>query len=490
MSIGTKLVASVAEVLAPLDPDALGPAAAREEMAHLVRAERMIAARRVELARRVEETNAWVGTGARSAAEYVSNQTGQSMGRAGDELATSRRLQRCPRTAQALRDGELSTSQASLIADAATADPGAEAGLLDHAARSGSFKTLRERAHQARAAATDHEAREKRIHAERSLRYGTDRDGAFTLYLRGPAADGARIVAALRPFEERIFRQARHDAKATGDRPTYENRAYDAFLERFFAGGAADADVVREEADEPDPPTKADQAAGTDDVGPHPEGGARSDTPTEAGSSAGTNPPHPPPNGRDGPKASNRRGGKEPKLPGGDNVKVIVRIDHAALLRGCTVAGETCEIAGVGPVSAAAVRDLLDSGDPFVAAVILDGHDVHTVAHLGRQPTAYQRTAIEATSIRCTNISCNGTVGIEIDHRIDWHETHHTKLDELDPLCRACHTLKTHRDWQLEPGQGRRRFRPPPGRVLDITPPPEMRTYPTLQRRDGKVHAG
>ena len=45
--------------------------------------------------------------------------------------------------------------------------------------------------------------------------------------------------------------------------------------------------------------------------------------------------------------------------------KIIVRVDLAALLRGQVGPGEVCEVAGFGPVAASAVRDLIDTGDPF-----------------------------------------------------------------------------------------------------------------------------
>jgi hypothetical protein len=44
--------------------------------------------------------------------------------------------------------------------------------------------------------------------------------------------------------------------------------------------------------------------------------------------------------------------------------KVIVRVDLAALLRGCPTEGETCEIAGYGPVAVSTVRDLFDTAAP------------------------------------------------------------------------------------------------------------------------------
>ena len=55
--------------------------------------------------------------------------------------------------------------------------------------------------------------------------------------------------------------------------------------------------------------------------------------------------------------------------------------------RGLAEAEETCDIAGVGPVSVATVEELL--GDPFGAAIVTNGVDVFTVAHLGRSVTAH-----------------------------------------------------------------------------------------------------
>lgn len=86
-------------------------------------------------------------------------------------------------------------------------------------------------------------------------------------------------------------------------------------------------------------------------------------------------------------------------MPGGANTKVIVRIDHTALLRGHAQAGETVEVAGLGPVPVATVQALMD--DAFVAAVVTRGHDVVNAAHLGRGVNAHQRTALEAIHRRC-----------------------------------------------------------------------------------------
>jgi hypothetical protein len=151
------------------------------------------------------------------------------------------------------------------------------------------------------------------------------------------------------------------------------------------------------------------------------------------------------------------------RLPGGNNTKVIVLIDHTALVRGHTIAGETCEVAGLGPVPASVVRDLLP--DAFVAAVIKKGHDIVNVAHLGRGLNIHQRTAIEATGLRCSNLACNPP-----DHRppdrppppLARRPDHQTR-QPADPLCPNCHRKKTHHGWHLARGTGRRRFFPPDG---------------------------
>src|SRR5437763_4776840 len=75
--------------------------------------------------------------------------------------------------------------------------------------------------------------------------------------------------------------------------------------------------------------------------------------------------------------------------------KIIFRCDVAALRRGHVQGDEVCDIAGVGPVPVSVIRDVLETGDPFVAAVLTDGVDVISVAHLGRKPTAHQLTALE-----------------------------------------------------------------------------------------------
>lgn len=141
--------------------------------------------------------------------------------------------------------------------------------------------------------------------------------------------------------------------------------------------------------------------------------------------------------------------------------KVIARVDLTTLLRGYPVEDEVCELVGFGPVAVSAVRDLMDTGDPFLAAVVTKGREIVGVAHLGRRPTAHQRTALEWLYPTCAADGCSSVAYLEFDHRVDWAKTHMTVFDLLDRLCSHHHRLKTRDRWGLVDGRGKRAFVPP-----------------------------
>jgi len=143
----------------------------------------------------------------------------------------------------------------------------------------------------------------------------------------------------------------------------------------------------------------------------------------------------------------------------GSRAKIIVRIDHTALRRGHTHAGETCEIAGIGPVPAAIAHDCMN--DAFLAAIVTNDTDIRAIVHLGRHPTALQHTALRWRDPECVALGCHTQTGLETDHRIDWATTHHTTLDELDTLSPHHHDLKTRHNHHLTPGPGKRPIHPP-----------------------------
>ncbi|MGI9601391.1 MAG: HNH endonuclease signature motif containing protein, partial [Acidimicrobiales bacterium] len=94
--------------------------------------------------------------------------------------------------------------------------------------------------------------------------------------------------------------------------------------------------------------------------------------------------------------------------------ELVFHIDWATAKRGHTLSGETCEIAGVGPVPVEVALDF--AADPFIKAVIRDGTDVRTVVHYGRSVPAELRTALEARGLQCAVPGCSNDAHLEIDH--------------------------------------------------------------------------
>src|SRR6202040_2894419 len=114
--------------------------------------------------------------------------------------------------------------------------------------------------------------------------------------------------------------------------------------------------------------------------------------------------------------------------------------------------GEVCEVVGYGPVAGSGILDLIDNGDPFLAALATKWDGMVGVAHLGRRATANQRTALEWLYPACAVDGCPTQAHLEIDHRVDWAKTHLTVLDLLDRLCTFHHERKTHEGCALVPG--------------------------------------
>ncbi|HEY4398030.1 MAG TPA: DUF222 domain-containing protein, partial [Acidimicrobiia bacterium] len=197
------------QVSQQLNPVALDGRQAAELFDDAALAERLCTAIKSRLARRVEETKVWREGGHRSAAHWVAEASGETVGAASRTLETARALERLPDTDAAFRSGRLSEAQATEVAGAAAADPHAEAELLE-AARSTSMKGLRDRCRQVRAGAEeDDRAWARLLHLGRKAHEWTDPDGAYRLEARLAPDAGARFSSAWRAHTDRIFREAR-----------------------------------------------------------------------------------------------------------------------------------------------------------------------------------------------------------------------------------------------------------------------------------------
>ncbi len=393
------------------------------------RIEKTAACLKALAAARVAETGLWRGEGDRSAAHHLARRTGTTVVQAAVAIDTARRLDSLPQTSAAARRGELSPEQTCAIADAACADPAAERALLDAAMRSPLAELRQECARAKAASSADPEARRARLHQRRSLRSYTDTDGEWHLHCRNNPEVGARIMAALEPFREAIFRHARSE----GRRDAPEAYAADALAEMARRSSEPGAHRARESVGGEEPAAGVEAEPAAEAAG----------TPVAAKVTPGGG-----------------RGGRRPARSSAPP-KIIVRVDLEALLRGWPIEGEVCEIAGFGPVAVSAVRDMIDSDDPFLAAVVTRGQTVLGVAHLGRRPNASQQTALQWLYPSCANEACSARARLDYDHRVDWADSHITVLDLLDRLCGHCHALKTRQNWMLVEGRGKRPLVPP-----------------------------
>jgi hypothetical protein len=417
----------LAALCSALDPDSVPLPEATPLWETFDAIARLAAGAKCRLARRVEESRSWQAHGARSAAEHLGALSGTTTGRARAELESSKALAALPAADAAVANGELSDQQAEAITQAAKADPGAEARLVALAKRR-DLRRLREECARTQARAEDEAARAERLRRQRSLRTWTAADGSWNLLAKHTPEVGAQIEAALAPLKEAIFQGARR----AGHHEPGEAYGADALAE--MARRSVAADDAR----------PGDVPAGHPDHVPATEGVGASSGADARGAAAGD------------PAAEVTTPARKPARSRRPDTKVIVLISYEALKRGLAEADETCEIAGVGPVSVATVNSLM--GDAFGAAIVTDGVDVFTVAHLGRSATAHQRSALEARGYHCEVPGCGATTALEIDHIDDWHKTYRTKLDAMAWLCGVHHTAKTNGGWRLEGPPGERRW--------------------------------
>jgi hypothetical protein len=376
----TELREGLSEYATRFDAALLSPRDAARVVDDASAIEKMAATVKALAAARVADTEVWREGGDRSPAHQIARTTGVSVAQAQDTLAAARRLDDQPEISDAARRGELSTQQVSVISDAAAANPAATGRLLE-ASRKQSLGELREEAARSKAVGIDLEARRRRIHERRSLRSWTDADGVGNLHLRDNPEVVARVMAAVDPVRDKLFKEARTD----GRREPTEAYAADALVE-----------IV-------------------------------------CGEAQGSCP----------------------------QAKLLVRADLEVVLRGYPLDGETCELVGYGPVAVSVVRDMIESGNAVIAAIATKGKDVVGVAHLSRRPTAHQVSALEWLNPTCAVEGCNALAFLEIDHAEDWSKTKITLLALLDRLCPHHHDLKTHDNWALVPGRGKREFVPP-----------------------------
>ncbi|HUP69175.1 MAG TPA: hypothetical protein VM142_05100 [Acidimicrobiales bacterium] len=528
----------VGEFAAGFDPALVSPAQANVMVDDAAAIEKMAATVKALLAARVAVTEVATREGDKTPAHALARKTGTTVGKAADAIRTGKRLAKQPKLDAAAREGKVSPEQAAAISDATEADPGAEERLLNQAEHS-TLLELRNECERTKAAADkDAEERRRRILAARFARRRNCPDGSAEILFRSTIEQVAELWSVISAYATQAFNLARlegrHEPAQAYAADGMLAMARAAVLATWAPTGRSDeastgtaAHNGNGIADEPASatgggghaadPFGGDGASRADDLGGlfgtggggsdcgsgSPAGGDGGSSAGDQGGLFGGDPggDDTGPGGGGGGSAGNAWGRPgagvtsvpapagpapaPPPVPGPPPVRrrppsptrIVVRIDWDALVRGWVSGDETCEIAGLGQVAVSVVRSMIETEDPFLAAVVTRGKDVVNVAHLGRRPSAHQLSALDWLAPTCRREGCDATVGLENDHRHAWAATRITLLEWIDRLCPHDHDLKTYEGWALVDGTGKRPLVPPedprhPRHTRAARPPP------------------
>ena len=175
------------------------------------RIERLAATGKSLAAARATECRQPEAGGHRSAAHWLSEMTGDSLGDSTGVLRLGESMADHPTMEEAARQGKLPPKAAQLVADALRVNPASEDELVEAASHE-THQQLRDRCQLAKARGRSAEqaaAHRQRLHDERHCRTWTDQDGAFRLDARLTPDAGASLLASLNARSDRLFHQAR-----------------------------------------------------------------------------------------------------------------------------------------------------------------------------------------------------------------------------------------------------------------------------------------
>jgi hypothetical protein len=406
------------DLVAGVDPCTLDGRQAIELVDAFDRIERVAAAGKALVATQVEATDAWRGAGARDAIGFLSDRTSTSRARVRDGLSVTAGLTSMPLLERAFRSGALTIDQAADIAAAVSGRPESEAELVTLAATA-TRRQLKARCVEILAEGEGAEQQHRRARAERSAASRVGRDGIWRGSVRLPIIDGAYVDKALDFFQTQIFDEARQ----RGDRDPFDAYRADALVAMARAAMGEDGQCTCAH-DQP----RSDDSAGQGD------------------------------------KQTRRR--RRRRRSSSTRHAIVITVPHTTFLTGRPVAGEICQIPGVGPVPVSVVHGLLDD-DPIIKAVVTKGRDITALATLTRSLKDDLRLAVlAANDLQCGVPSCDNLRFLEIDHEWEYHKGGPTSYDNLRPLCSFHHRQRTTEDYELRGSPGSYQWVAPDGTVL------------------------
>ncbi len=408
----------VAAFVTAFEPERYSVADATTLLSAFTKVKRLGTAGEAHCARRMAQSNAHLGSGHRTPAEWLASATGESVAEAGKLLSLGENLVSQPSVDEAFRNGELSASRTQLISDAARVNPGREDELVKGAKGAATHRQVKDDCLRVKAqgrTAEEAARHDEALHKARRCRTYVDRDGAFHLEALLHPVVGAKLLSVLDKKTDRIFQKARAQGRSES------TDAYRADALVALLTGATNS--------------RTTGSAGT----------AGTASPAGPASPAGTT------------GAADRADGSDSDesdhAPSRSEAQVNLRVDLAALRRGSVQNGEVCEIPGVGPVSLATAKEMM--GDALLRIIITDGVDVTTICHPGRTMPAALRTAVFERDQCCVVPGCDSRLGLETDHwEIDFSDDGPLSLHNAARLCKHHHQLKTYNGFKLEGGPG------------------------------------
>ncbi len=140
-------------------------------------------------------------------------------------------------------------------------------------------------------------------------------------------------------------------------------------------------------------------------------------------------------------------------------------------MRGYPVAGEVCEIDGIGPVPVEVVRRA--ASDATLWAILTDGDRLIDVRWAGRTLPDRLRTALVERDRRCQVPGCDRTRNLEIHHLDPFARGGRGSLANLARICTHHHDLITYRRARLTGTWPQWTWHPPGGAPTDPANPDE-----------------